>query len=123
MQLTTVLIVLITTLTPFTAADCYKKGKDWGVDRNQAAEAAGRFCDTTIAGDFVAKQVKQVCVNGGSGQRKFILAVRNNAVVNRFVSDEECTFRLNNEINACANGGESTIGDFFYRADPEDGFC
>jgi hypothetical protein len=115
MQLTTVLTVLITTLTPFSAATCYKSGTKWGDNRPSASDAAGRFCDSTIAGNFGARQVKQVCVNNDGKTGKFLLAVRNDANTNAFVSDEECTFRLTNEINACEQGGESTIGNFFYR--------
>jgi hypothetical protein len=115
MQLHNLLIIMASVLGTVQAG-CYTSGESWGSAQAAAWDAAAEVCDTTVAGDFSSRQMKEACRN--IGPNKFaIFQVQWGGGGNNFISDPDCTFRLRNEIGGCGQGGQSTIGNWFFRYD------
>ncbi|KEZ40059.1 hypothetical protein SAPIO_CDS9065 [Scedosporium apiospermum] len=119
------LITLVAILAPVLGtvhAGCYSGGESWGSEKGKATSAAVQVCDTTVAGDFTGGQLKSACRQLTDTKRvEFVVQWKGSG--NAFISDDECVLRLTNEIGGCSNGGESDIGQWFFRSDPNAGTC
>lgn len=95
------------------SAGCFTSGDDWQ-DRDAArnhVEHACRSPDGTGAfqGSYLPGQAKSLCIQHSPTQR-FEFRVQNTNTGQGFdLADADCVLRLQNEINACAKGGDSTI--------------
>ncbi|KAF4986128.1 hypothetical protein FDECE_16111 [Fusarium decemcellulare] len=131
MKTTTALVNLFALLVvgiDSVSAACHGSGDTWqdaGAARSHVERAckgydgnAGRF-----QGTFAAGESRHVCVQH-SGTQKFEFTVRNeNNGAALDLGDDDCVLRLQNEINACPRGGQSSVSGWFFSADPNNGIC
>ncbi|KAH7130115.1 hypothetical protein B0J11DRAFT_244329 [Dendryphion nanum] len=121
------LITLLSIGVTTVSAGCYSRGDTWP-DKGTARWHAERACrgfdghGGAFSGTFAPFETKRACV-GLTSTIKVNFDVQNKDSGTRELSDDECVLRLHNEINACEHGGESQIGDWWYRADPNNGLC
>ncbi|KAH7130677.1 hypothetical protein B0J11DRAFT_613259 [Dendryphion nanum] len=121
------LVALLSIGVSTVSAGCFSGGDTWP-DKANARWHAERACrgfdghGGAFSGNFAPFETKTACV-GLSSTIKFNMAVQNLNSQTRDVSDDECVLRLHNEINGCDRGGESQIGDWFFRSDPNNGNC
>ena len=105
------LLAIATTVS----AGCYGGGDSWGNERGLSQAAVDRICKREgIAGNYAQSQTKYHCEQV-NGNRKSQFWVKWNGGGPALLSDEECKFRLKNEVGGCKNGGESNIGQWYFR--------
>ena len=105
------LLAITTTVT----AKCYGGGDTWGNELHLTNVAIDKICNKErIAGGFGQGQTKYHCEQiVGNKKAEFWVQWRGGG--GSSLSDEECKFRLKNEVGGCRNGGESTVGSWYYR--------
>lgn len=105
------------------SAGCYGSGESWGNELHLTNVAIDRVCNGGgIAGGFGQSQTKYHCEQVvGNKKAEFWVQWRGGGGAS--LSDEECRYRLKNEAGGCQHGGESQIGSWYYRADPNSGWC
>jgi hypothetical protein len=99
-------------------AGCYSGGQTWIDDcnRNAFRGAVRDLCQNALSGYFNAPgYTKTACANSPCNgiRADFAVAWRGNGGYTLAAGD--CELRLNNEINGCEHGGESTISDWFFK--------
>jgi hypothetical protein len=122
MKTTIPLSTLITLLSISTTvfATCYSKGDSFP-DKELAKWHAQRACEGydgnagAFQGNYNPGQVKYACIQV-STTIKLELSVQNLNNRDSFdLRDADCTWRLQDEINGCFRGGESSISGWFFR--------
>jgi len=117
MKPTLIISSLLAFLLPTASADCFTSGESWA-DRGNAAFHAQRACSGydgkqgVFQGTFPPFQTRRVCVQYSARQR-FDFTVRNQDPRRDLdIPDEDCTFLLTREINACEKGGRGRSSDW-----------
>ncbi|KAK3956155.1 hypothetical protein QBC32DRAFT_331562 [Pseudoneurospora amorphoporcata] len=102
------------------SAGCYTSGDKWP-NKEEARRFVIDACNNQggmFTGTYSKGQTKAMCPrSNGLG----LLFEVQNLTPNEGQSDlnnAECTVRLENEINGCDRGGQSTISGWRFRADP-----
>ena len=120
MQLTTALAFLSTVLPIGVSAGCFTSGEVWqdgGAARYHIERACKGYDDNAGAfqGYFSLGQAKSACVQH-SGTQNFAFFVQNlNMGAGFDLNDDDCVFRLQNEVNGCSRGGPSDIAGWRFR--------
>ena len=117
--LATLLVLLGATITP-AAANCYTSGDVWQ-DKAAARWHVNRACrgydghGGAFTGNFAPGEAKSLCVQHSNTQ-KYNFYVQNLNTGQGFdLKDDDCALRLENEINGCDRGGDSTIAGWRFR--------
>ncbi|CAG8953232.1 hypothetical protein HYFRA_00003435 [Hymenoscyphus fraxineus] len=131
MKTTSTLIALVaffgTSITT-VSADCYTGGDFWQ-DKGAARYHAERACrgydghQGAFQGTFGGGEKKSACIQFSPTQA-IDLSIQNlngNSAID--LADADCILRLSNEINACDRGGDSTIANWRFIADPNNRIC
>ncbi|KAF2448047.1 hypothetical protein P171DRAFT_408718 [Karstenula rhodostoma CBS 690.94] len=121
MQLSS-LIAILAPIIATAQAGCYSGGDTWAPDQVQANTVLDGVCNS-LSGKFSGKQTKYECKDATASVRKLEFWVTNVNGGERTVSHGDCVQRLGNEVNGCEHGGDTTTGDFDFRADPNSGRC
>ena len=118
MQLTAVLTFLSVALG--VSAGCYDSGEVWQ-DQGAARWHIERACKGydgnrgAFQGTFAPGEAKSACVTH-SGTQKFEFMVQNlNTGASFDLGDDDCVWRLQNEVNGCSRGGSSDISGWRFR--------
>lgn len=120
MKTQTLLATLFTTLltlSDLASAKCYGSGDSWP-NRDEARRFVIEACNNSggmFTGGYERMQTKSMCPRSGG---KGLLFEVQNLTPNEGSSDlsnAECTLRLENEINGCDKGGESTVNGWRFR--------
>ncbi|KAM0190112.1 hypothetical protein ACHAPA_010922 [Fusarium lateritium] len=122
------LMVLLGTTATMVSAKCYGEGLNgdinWGGRDGQAAartatEYACRDNNGNFKGHFNPGEEKVYCVPFGSST-SFVFKVKNLNTNQGFdLNDDDCALRLQNEINGCNEGGQSTFSGWWFSSDPQ----
>lgn len=117
--LATALTLLGASITTVSAT-CYTDGAFWP-DQGAARYHAERACRGydgnagAFQGTFAPGEVKYACIQY-SGTSKFEFSVQNQNLGASFdLGDDDCVLRLENEINGCGRGGESSVAGWHFR--------
>jgi hypothetical protein len=109
-----ILTLLAAALFAGVQAGCYNSGESWG-NTGPANDAVQAICNSNnIAGSFSSGQTKSSCRKQGSNVQ-YNFEIKYNGGGSQTLSDTDCRYRLKNEVNGCGKGGQSTVGDWFYR--------
>ncbi|KAG9663985.1 hypothetical protein KCV03_g10276, partial [Aureobasidium melanogenum] len=131
MKTTTILTTLAVILganIEGVVADCFGGG-DVFQDKGNAKWHVGRACrgydgnQGAFQGTFAPGEAKYACVQGTNTQKYEITVQNLNTGAAFDLGDGDCVLRLENEINGCDRGGESTVSDWRFRVDPNNGIC
>ncbi|KAH0039401.1 hypothetical protein KCU78_g1307, partial [Aureobasidium melanogenum] len=131
MKATTILTTLATVLganIDGVAATCLGSG-DVFQDKGNARWHVGRACrgydgnQGAFQGTFAPGEAKYACVQGTNTQKYEITVQNLNTGAAFDLGDGDCVLRLENEINGCDRGGESTVSGWRFRVDPNNGIC
>ncbi|KAF5639685.1 hypothetical protein F52700_4067 [Fusarium sp. NRRL 52700] len=105
------------------SARCFKTGAKWQ-DRAAARQHAVDACKGdgvhrgAFEGTFAAGQAVNKCIQHSPTQ-KIEFMIQNVDVFHASDLDSDyCVYRLQHEIDSCARGGASIVGDWIFRADP-----
>ncbi|KAK3187360.1 hypothetical protein K4F52_003992 [Lecanicillium sp. MT-2017a] len=142
MKPSTLLLVAINTFTLTSAAPsvdpsvddvphamekrrCFQSGANFGSDQNAALKAARSACNGPLKGKYNKRETRVRCYNL-SNRKHVKLTVGltgHNAGSTRTIGSDECYNGLIKEIVNCKKGGDTTYGNWRYRADPNEGKC
>ncbi|KAF2108576.1 hypothetical protein BDV96DRAFT_605631 [Lophiotrema nucula] len=106
---------------------CYndEDAQTWGGNTDGVKHFVDQTCHEGpggVSGYFEFGQSKTACVEIRDGvQANFKVAWY--GVGPLTLNDDDCKLRLKNEISGCNAGGESSIGNWFFKADPNGGNC
>lgn len=118
---TTMMLVTLSGMLPFglqgVVATCYGSGDSWG-----STELARSFVHSAcydnggmFTGNFAPRQTKSMCPRNGQNLGLLFEVQNLNANTGFDLGNDDCYERLNNEIFACAKGGESTVAGWRFR--------
>jgi hypothetical protein len=114
MQLPTLIALFAPALLIGVQAECFKSGTKWG-NTAPANDVVQNICTSAgVSGQFNAGQTKQAC-HQQDGSTKYTFEVKYEGAGVLSLSDADCRLGLRNEVNACAQGGASTSGDWFFK--------
>ncbi|KAK4188077.1 hypothetical protein QBC35DRAFT_550617 [Podospora australis] len=104
---------------------CFSTGATWGSDQNTALNKAREICDGFFEGTWQKRESHMRCFQLSANKHvKFTVGLMGpNAGATRYLGSDECYGGLISEIVKCSRGGETTYGNWRYRADPNDGQC
>ncbi|KFY06851.1 hypothetical protein V492_07686 [Pseudogymnoascus sp. VKM F-4246] len=104
---------------------CFKSGVKFGGDQNAALKAARTACNSPFKGKYHKGDNRARCYNLASNKHVKLAVglVGKNAGSTRTLGADECYNGLISEIMKCSQGGETTYGNWRYRADPNAGRC
>lgn len=114
---------LLTTLAGLLAfkiqgatANCYTNGDSWP-NREEARSFVHDACYNDggmFTGYYAPRQMKSMCPqSGGTG---LVFDVQNqNTEVGFDLGDDDCYYRLSNEIFGCEHGGASVVAGWYFR--------
>lgn len=117
--LTTLAVVLGASIDS-VAATCFGSG-DVFQDKGNARWHVGRACrgydgnQGAFQGTFAPGEAKYACVQGTNTQKYEITVQNLNTGAAFDLGDGDCVLRLENEINGCDRGGESTVSGWRFR--------
>ncbi|KAB5559521.1 hypothetical protein GE09DRAFT_1220202 [Coniochaeta sp. 2T2.1] len=114
------ILALLATGTTTANAGCYTSGDSWQ-DRGNARYHVERACkgydghQGAFQGVYAPGEAKSACVQG-TGTLKYDFVVQNlNTGASFDLADADCVWRLENEINGCAQGGQSDVAGWRFR--------
>ncbi|KAF9691329.1 hypothetical protein EKO04_010928 [Ascochyta lentis] len=117
MKLSTPLVLLASVTGAM--AGCYSGGQTWISECNKNAfrGAVRDLCKGTLSGYFNAPgTTKTACANSPcNGIRANFAVAWKGRSGGYSLAESDCVLRLNNEINGCDYGGESTVSDWFFQ--------
>jgi len=99
------------------AATCYRSGDSWP-NRDEARRFVIDACNNNggmFTGGYSRGQTKSMCPRSGGKGLLFEVQNLTPNEGNSDLSNSECTLRLENEINGCEKGGESTVNGWRFR--------
>ncbi|KFY44721.1 hypothetical protein V494_01357 [Pseudogymnoascus sp. VKM F-4513 (FW-928)] len=104
---------------------CFGSGVTFGGDQNAALKAARTACNSPLKGKYHKGDNRARCYNLASNKHVKLAVglVGKNAGSTRTLGADECYNGLISEIMKCSHGGETTYGNWRYRADPNAGRC
>ncbi|KAF2790252.1 hypothetical protein K505DRAFT_282953 [Melanomma pulvis-pyrius CBS 109.77] len=104
---------------------CFATGEKFGNERDTARRAAEFVCYNKLASSFSRGTVRSICINLHYNKRvNFKLGLTGpNAPARRTIGGAECRDGMFSEIDSCSKGGETTYGRWYYRVDPNKGYC
>ncbi|OAL49304.1 hypothetical protein IQ07DRAFT_681264 [Pyrenochaeta sp. DS3sAY3a] len=104
---------------------CFSTGEKFGNEKITAKQAASYVCWNKLAGTYRRGDVQLFCADLHNNKRvNFKLGLKGpNAPASRYIGGKECLDGMLSEINSCSHGGETTYGRWYYRADPNKGYC
>jgi hypothetical protein len=115
MKFSTPLLVLASATTAL--AGCYSGGANWQNEQNKvsARGAVEDLCNQGALSGWFDRggATKSACANLNGVRANFQVVWNGSGGATLAVSD--CKLRLNNEINGCWQGGESTTAQWFFR--------
>ncbi|KAH6884604.1 hypothetical protein B0T10DRAFT_493468 [Thelonectria olida] len=105
---------------------CFKTGENFGNQRDLAQDKARFACNKHFKGNWKKRETVVKCYDLGSSGKSVLLTVGltgPNAGSTRYLDPDECFSGLSSEILNCGKGGDTTYGNWRYRADPNSGGC
>lgn len=104
---------------------CFKTGASFGNDQSAALSAAWTACNNDFSGRYNKRETRVKCYNLSSNKQvKLTVGLTGpNAGSTRAIDERECYDGLSSEIFNCGKGGDTTYGNWRYRADPNEGRC
>ncbi|KAH8723849.1 hypothetical protein GQ44DRAFT_750667 [Phaeosphaeriaceae sp. PMI808] len=105
--------------------DCFSSGANFGSDQNAALDAAQSACNGPLKGKYDKRETRVRCYNLSSNKHvKLTVGLTGpDAGSTRTIGSNECVNGLTKEIVNCSKGGDTTYGNWRYRADPNEGRC
>ncbi|KAI9170564.1 hypothetical protein HJFPF1_00032 [Paramyrothecium foliicola] len=101
---------------------CYSGGENWGANLGYALSFATQACNDALQGDYNQGDQRSKCYNLDSN-KKVDFRLSKHSDGSRHIAPEECYDGMQKEINNCDHGGETSYGNWFYKADPNAGQC
>ncbi|VUC21232.1 unnamed protein product [Clonostachys rosea] len=104
---------------------CFATGEKYGIEKGEAFAAARQACNGPLKGTYSKRETRVRCYNiGRNKQVKLTVGLTGkNAGSTRTIGSDECYNGLSKEISNCEKGGDTTYGNWRYRADPNNGLC
>ncbi|RYO77859.1 hypothetical protein DL766_004894 [Monosporascus sp. MC13-8B] len=104
---------------------CFKTGANFGNDQNAALNAARTACNGPLNGKYNKRETRVRCYNLSQSKHVMLTVglTGRNAGSTRTIGSDECYNGLTKEIINCGKGGDTTYGNWRYRADPNEGRC
>ncbi|KAM6507032.1 hypothetical protein FALCPG4_018422 [Fusarium falciforme] len=105
-------------------AACHNSGATWGGNIPQVQNILrNEVCRSDrLAGSFSAGQKKTRCVQIGNGLH-VDFEVKRVAKSAATLTNGDCYFYLNTEVEGCSKGGRRTYDNWEFSADPNSGPC
>ncbi|KZM26422.1 hypothetical protein ST47_g2444 [Ascochyta rabiei] len=117
MKLSTSFVIIASVTSAM--AGCYSGGQAWIDDCNKNAfrGAVRDLCKGTLSGYFDSPgKTKYACANSPCNGIRANFAVGWRGRSGGYsLAENDCVTRLNNEIDHCDHGGESTVADWFFQ--------
>ena len=111
----TIILALLSSLSAVQAT-CHSSGDEWGVERGRALGFIDEFCGDgeALKGTYTPGVTKYRCRQlRDNVQAQFWIYY--NGGFTSSISEEDCKYRLKNEVNGCPRGGSTWVGDFQFR--------
>ncbi|KAH8696989.1 hypothetical protein GQ44DRAFT_665948 [Phaeosphaeriaceae sp. PMI808] len=104
---------------------CFSTGENFGGDRQAALNAAKQACEGPLKGKYQKRETAVKCYNIADKKHViFTIGLSGpNAGSTRTLGSDECYNGLASEINSCGKGGDTTYGNWRYRADVNANRC
>ncbi|KAL2206784.1 hypothetical protein CC79DRAFT_1349646 [Sarocladium strictum] len=104
---------------------CFHTGESFGSSREAALDAAEYACTSDLIGTYSKRETRVRCYGIGNGKsvKLTVGLTGKNAPATRRIQFNECVDGLHKEIQNCGRGGDTTYGNWRYRADPNKGGC
>ncbi|KAF1944969.1 hypothetical protein EJ02DRAFT_452059 [Clathrospora elynae] len=100
-------------------AGCYSQFGDiqWGPNKELAKAWVDSICTSaSLSGTFAAGEFKSQCfVADFWSVAVFVVGWNGSSSDSATLADDECRFRLKNEIGGCSAGGQSWVNGWFFR--------
>jgi hypothetical protein len=110
-----ILTILAPALLAGVQAECYKSGRAWD-NTAPANDVVQDICNSNgVSGQFVFKETKTHCQQRDDGSHYIFTVGYLGDGSGVTLDDAACREGLRNEVNACAQGGETTSGDWFFK--------
>ncbi|EHK21764.1 uncharacterized protein TRIVIDRAFT_111995 [Trichoderma virens Gv29-8] len=103
---------------------CFKTGASYGAEKAAANKAALTACSGALTGTYSKRETRVKCYPIGNNKVVMLTIglTGKNAPSSRTIYSQECFDGLSKEIE-CSKGGDTTYGNWRYRADPNEGSC
>lgn len=108
-------LVTLLSLNGLVSAACFWSGQEWdGWHKFIQAGLREDICKPKVlSGDYIENEIKEKCLALGDGvHAKFSITRLNKSAS---LSDYDCYFYMNRELEECARGGETTYGNWRFR--------
>ncbi|KAK4120938.1 hypothetical protein N657DRAFT_648292 [Parathielavia appendiculata] len=104
---------------------CFESGASFGSQENAALKAARTACNGPLKGTYQKRETRVKCygIGGGKHVKLTVGLTGPNAPSKKTIGADECYNGLISEIVSCSKGGDTTYGNWRYRADPNEGSC
>ncbi|KAH6869428.1 hypothetical protein B0T10DRAFT_296282 [Thelonectria olida] len=104
---------------------CFKTGQPYGNQQGEAQEFARTVCNNHFKGTWRKGDKVSRCYTLPDNKSVIFTVglLGKNAGATRYLGSDECYDGLHKEVVNCSHGGETTYGNWYYRADPNTGIC